>query len=352
MKAERNQYDQMTPKERRIAMESGKETDRIPVIPFIGELSGRLIGVNTQEYWHDADKLVLSELAAFRRFGHDELSLGPNTCGIVEALGGKVSYPKEGMPYFEGHLLDGYEKIKEMEPVRWGTSKRLGFFREALEKLKEAAGDVVDVSPSIGGPFTIASNLRGCEYFLRDLRKAPKEVHQLLRIVTDTMKSVIDMIAPFADGFRMADPVASPALISPKYFKEFAYPYLVEIMEYGTKKIGRKPSLHICGNTKKVWTYFRQMPIRAVSLDNIMSLEEAKEELGDRFIIMGNIAPVDLILNGTNEQLQDEIQREIDVAKDSPKGYIMSSGCDVPYFSDIGKLDLWMEEVRKYFHLI
>ena len=141
-------------------------------------------------------------------------------------------------------------------------------------------------------------------------------------------------------------------MISPKYFKEFAYPYLVEIMEYGMKKIGRKPSLHICGNTKKVWTYFRQMPIRAVSLDNIMSLEEAKEELGDRFIIMGNIAPVDLILNGTNEQLQDEIQREIDIAKDSPKGYIISSGCDVPYFSDIGKLDLGMEEVRKYFHLI
>ena len=112
---------------------------------------------------------------------------------------------------------------------------------------------------------------------------------RLLRLVTDSMKNCVDMIAPYADGLRMADPVASPALISPKYFRELVYPYLVEIMEYADGKIGQKPSLHICGNTRKVWDYFREMPIRAISLDNIMDLEEAKQELGGRMTIVGNI---------------------------------------------------------------
>ena len=53
------------------------------------------------------------------------------------------------------------------------------------------------------------------------------------------------MVAPFADGIRLADPVASPALISPRYFRELVYPYLVEIMEYAEEKTGKRPSLHI-----------------------------------------------------------------------------------------------------------
>ena len=340
MKAEPNRRDKMTPHERRRAM------DRIPVIPFIGEISGRLTGTSSREYWHDAGKMVEAEIAAFNRLGHDELSLGPNTCGILEALGGNVVYPEEGMPYFEGRYLTDYRMLDAMEPVCPEQSKRLLFFREALERMKEAADGIVDVAPSIGGPFTIAANLRGVEFFLRDLRKEPEQVNRLLRLVTDSMKNCVDMIAPYADGLRMADPVASPALISPKYFRELVYPYLVEIMEYADEKIGQKPSLHICGNTRKVWNYFREMPIRAISLDNIVDLEEAKQELGDRVTIVGNIPPVECLLQGSEEELRKEIRREIQKAEGSPKGYISASGCDVPYQTDFAMLDIWRDEVR------
>lgn len=344
--AKANVRDRMTPHERRAAMEQGKETDRIMVIPFIGELSGRLTGTSSREYWHDAKKMVDTEIEAFNRLGHDELSLGPNTCGILEALGGTVVYPEEGMPYFDGRFLTDYRMLDQMEPVGPEQSERLLFFREALERMKEAADGVVDVAPSIGGPFTIAANLRGVEQFLRDLRKEPEQVKRLLRLVTDTMKNCIDMLAPYADGLRMADPVSSPALISPKYFRELVFPYLTEIMEYAWDKMGVKPSLHICGNTRKVWDYFKEMPIRAVSLDNIMDLEEARRELGSHMTIMGNIPPVECLLQGSEEELRMEIQREIRQAGDSPKGYISASGCDVPYHTEWKKLEIWMDEVR------
>ncbi len=58
MRAEANRRDRMTPHERRIAMERGEETDRIPVIPFIGEISDGLwespagsIGMTPQRWW-------------------------------------------------------------------------------------------------------------------------------------------------------------------------------------------------------------------------------------------------------------------------------------------------------------
>ncbi|MFQ7312360.1 MAG: uroporphyrinogen decarboxylase family protein [Sellimonas sp.] len=346
IRAEKYTADQMTPKERKQATEEKSSIDRLPVIPFIGEITGELTGTTTDEYWHDAKKMAMSEIAAFNRLGHDELSCGPNTIGISEGLGAEICYPKEGMPYFSGRFLTDYKMLDQMEPLRT-DSERMKFFREAGEQIRDAADGIVDVCPSIGGPFTIAANLRGCEYFLRDCRKEPEMVHRLLRIVTDSMKNAIDMISGYADGFRMADPVASPALISPKYFREFAFPYLKELMEYGFQKIGQRPSLHICGNTYKVWGYFREMPIRAISLDNIMDLAKAKEELGHQMILMGNIDPVGIILQGTKSELQQEIRREAGIAKDSEKGYIMASGCDVPYQTDWKKLDIWMDEVRK-----
>ena len=77
---------------------------------------------------------------------------------------------------------------------------------------------------SIGGPFTIASNLKGVEYLLRDCRKKPEEVHRLLEIITQTQMSCIEMAAEYGMGIAMADPVANPALIGPKMYEEFVFP--------------------------------------------------------------------------------------------------------------------------------
>lgn len=255
------------------------------------------------------------------------------------------------MPYFDGRFLTDYKMLDNMETVCPETSERLLFFLEALERMREAAGEVVDIAPSIGGPFTIAANLRGVEYFLRDLRKEPEQVKRLLRLVTDTVKSCVDMMGPYVDGFRMADPVASPALISPKYFRELVYPYHVEIMKYAEEKTGKAPSLHICGNTRKVWEYFCEMPIRAISLDNIIDLEEAKRELGGRMTIVGNLPPVECLLEGSEEELRAEVRKEVRMGADSLKGYISASGCDVPYQTDFRKLDIWMDEIRKIYGL-
>ena len=57
------------------------------------------------------------------------------------------------------------------------------------------------------------------------------------------------------------------------------------------------------------------MPIRAISLDNIIDLEEAKKELGDRMTIVGNIPPVECLLEGSEEEIRAEVRREIQAWK-------------------------------------
>ena len=79
MKAKKHIGDQMTPLERQEAIEKGQSYDRIPCVPFIGNMRCLLLGINTDEYENSARYMAEGEIAAFNRFGFDRLSIGPNS---------------------------------------------------------------------------------------------------------------------------------------------------------------------------------------------------------------------------------------------------------------------------------
>ena len=76
----------MTPVERQTAIEKGLPYDRVPCVPFIGNMRCLLLGIGTDEYENSAKYMADGEIAAFNRFGFDRLAIGPNTRGIADAL--------------------------------------------------------------------------------------------------------------------------------------------------------------------------------------------------------------------------------------------------------------------------
>lgn len=181
-------------------------------------------------------------------------------------------------------------------------------FAQAADILSKEAENLVPLEASIGGPFTIASNLRGVEYLLRDCRKKPEEVHRLLEIITQTQMSCIEMAAEYGMGIAMADPVANPALIGPKMYEEFVFPYTKQLTDYTVKKTGKKVSLHMCGNTYSIWKYLVQYELNELSLDNIIDLQRAVEEIGNQIPIAGNVDPVQVVMNGTKKRSIGRLQ--------------------------------------------
>lgn len=347
-KLEKHRKDQMTPIERKRAIRAGRDFDRFPAIPFMGELKCFLSGVSVWDFWHDPQKMAEAETIAFNRYGYDRIVIGPNTRGITEALGGTFVYPEYGVPYIETPYLNDFEKLNSMEGVTVKKSSRLKTFLEAADLMSEAAEGIVPVEASIGGPFTIASNLRGVEYLLRDCRKNPEQVQRLLRIVTDTQKSYIDAVAAYGAGIAMADPVANPALIGPKMYEKFVFPYTKELTDYALEKTGERVSLHMCGSTYSIWKYIGQYELNEISLDNIVDLERASAELGEHVPIAGNVDPVEIVMNGTREEIFRAVEHCIQIGKKAKKGYHLATGCDIPERTDPEKIDWFMEAARQY----
>ena len=59
-------------------------------------------------------------------------------------------------------------------------------------------------------------------------------------------------------------------------------------------------------------------------------MEDLKNQYGDRIAVVGNIDPVDLLRNGTTDDMKREVIRCLKEAGDTPKGFILMPGCTTP----------------------
>lgn len=340
-----NTKDQMTPIERIAAIENGKPYDRMPVVPFIGNMRLLFLGVDSEEYWQSAEHMVNGEILAYNKFGFDRLNIGPNTRGITDALSLQLAPAEAGKA-----VIDDYKKLDNMEPINAFTNPELERFFHAAEMLSEKAGKIVPIEASIGGPFTIMSFLRGIETLLRDCRRKPEEIHRLMRIVIDSQKSCVDKLSEYGVGIAMADPVANPVLIGPRFYEKFVFPYTKELTDYIYEKTQKKVSLHMCGETYSTWKYLSQYHVNEISLDNIVDLERAANELGEYVPIAGNVDPVEIVMKGTKKQIFEGVRSCIEKGKTAKKGYHLTTGCDIPDGTAIEKMDWFMEAARRYGH--
>jgi uroporphyrinogen decarboxylase len=339
--------DKMAPKERMAAMNAGEDFDRVPCIPLLGEPSTRLIGAKIREYWHSPQLMAEAEIAAFNRFGHDSLGLGPDAYGIAEAMGANVIFPDDNIPFIEKAYIDDYSRLSSLEPLNPYKDGRIPLFIQACELLREAAGDVVGVGCNVAGPFTIAAYLRGVENILKDVYKEPDEVHELLRLVTESCKNCIDALSVYDIGIGMADPLASGTVIGAKVFNEFVSPYMREIIKRAIEKTGRKPSLHLCGNTYKIWSEIATFDIASFSLDNVVDIGLAREEIGHKVCLMGNVDPSLVIMRGNRNIIFAAVAECLNKAGDNPRGFILSSGCQIPITTPMENVDCFMEAARE-----
>ena len=55
-----------------------------------------------------------------------------------------------------------------------------------------------------------------------------------------------------------------------------------------------------------------------------------KEAYGDKISISGNVIPVDVLRNGTIEEIAANVKRCITEAADNPCGYNLCPGCTTP----------------------
>ncbi len=342
--------DQMTPKERMGGFFSGKDIDRIPILPFVTAVSGKVVGMTHREKRSSAKNLFLSQGGCYERFGHDSISVEYGLHGIGTAMGSITNDPEDNVPAIVDHYLkdlNDLDKKLDLSKVERKNDPWAQMNYEMAQMSLDKYGQEVGVSIALPGPFTAASSLFPIAKLLREARKEPEKVHELLRFCTDAAKIIAAEFIEGGTGVSINDPVASGTIMSEKAYREFVLPYTKEFMDFAHEH-GRSVTYHICGNTTAITEAMVESGCNVLSIDNIVDLEATKKKVGDKVVIIGNVPPIEAMMLGTTQDVEESVKKCLREAWDSPKGYMLSTGCGIPIDAPVENIDAFMEAGRKY----
>jgi len=185
----------------------------------------------------------------------------------------------------------------------------------------------------------------GTEHLLIGMIKKPEKIHQLMEVIVENNNRLIKRLVEMGVSIGFPDPVSSTALISVEQYRKFSLPYFKKNVDY-VRSLGGGCGLHICGTSRKLWEDLRDTGIGAFSLDNVESLEEAKVVLGGKMGIQGNVPPVEVMKLGTPHDVLRAARECIRQGWDSPNGFTLTSGCQMPANTPEENMQALMDAAR------
>lgn len=274
--------------------------------------------------------------------------------------GNYTAFPEDDNPHY--YMADGsryFPTFEELEPEKlyyvepwdltditypftWGFEKEPRPFEDyfpdyhfdTIRIVREKVGESVSVHSEVFSPWSQFLELLNYEYALMAILDDPGKAKACLERLTE---GAIDLAKKQArqgvDAVLISSAFAGAGLISKQHYQEFVLPYEKKIIEEVKKEYSIPVYTHTCGSIGD-----RLDLMIATGTDGIdtldppplgtVELEEAKKILSGKTFIKGNIDPVNTLLNGSLDQIEEDVKWRIGVGKPGG-GYILSSACSV-----------------------
>jgi MtaA/CmuA family methyltransferase len=196
---------------------------------------------------------------------------------------------------------------------------------QAIESYKETVQDKLSILGWIEGPAAEAANLRGITSFLMDLLDDANFAADLMDHCLQTgINFARAQVKAGADTIGVGDAIASQ--VSPGIYENLIQPREKRLCQ-AIQNMGAKVRLHICGNITHILPGISNLGVDIVDIDHMVDMRFARKELGVQIALAGNIDPVNGVLSGTPEEIQDYIRS---VYEETGNPYMVAAGCEIP----------------------
>ena len=333
----------MTSRERVVGAIRHQETDCVAAMPYLYDIAPINTGVSLLDFYTDPNAMVKAQVDFQEMVGHDVIAIGADNFYIAEGFGCETTRDEDEMPALIKAPCENIADVYELTVPDPATDGRMPIMTEALRLARAQVGDAVALRSPGTGPFALASYFVGSQNWLMEialieagLEGANEEaVHHALTLSSEALirfgKACWDA---GADILHCGDSLASCDVISPATFERFSYPYLKKVFAAWAEHGCDRKLLHICGNSTNVLDLYADTGADMVEIDNVVDLRVAKERIGDRIALVGNVHTVTDLLQGTPESVAASAQRCIDQAGIG-SGFLLGSGCIVPRYTTV-----------------
>lgn len=304
-----------------------KAMKEIPWVPFSGVHAGLLKGYTAKEVLKDGDKLFESLMEVKKLYNPDGMPIVFDLQIEAEILGCELMWAEDNPPSVKTHPFE--ETKKSLKDAHLPTEKdgRIPMILDVMRRVKTAIGNDVALYGLICGPLTLASHLRGTEFFM-DIFEDEEYVQELLGYCTKVCKKMTDLyLEAGMDVIAIVDPLVSQ--VSAKHFESILSGHFTECFDHIRSK-GAFSSFFVCGNaTSQIEVMAKTKPDN-ISIDENVDLAEVKK-ITDKYNIAigGNIPLTTTMLFGNQK---DNMKFVVDLLdKVDNHNLVISPGCDMPY---------------------
>jgi uroporphyrinogen decarboxylase len=231
-------------------------------------------------------------------------------------------------PLLEGSVIKSLDEIDQLSAQKVLQNSTMQGIIRSHHLVAEAIGKETLIIPTQWAPFTFAGRILGPERVMLACIKDPERLTNLIRFSTDLIWALLEPVLDHPDipGANFSDPLASGDLISPAMFRRFAAPALKDLVER-VKSKGKLSMVHICGDSTGILKDILEIGPNAFSMESKVDLKTAREVLGGKVCVAGNVSPTGAFLSGKPDQVVAEAKACLAAWGDSG-GYILTVGCD------------------------
>ena len=287
------------------------------------------LGLNQLDYYLDPRLWFESNLSVYEQF--PGITFVPSwwvEYGMAiepSALGCKICFGEDRPPDIVPVLKD----IQDAAGISAANPASDGFMPLALRLYATQRQRIFDAGHIIPfatarGPLCLASFLRGMTGLMLDLTEHRAAVHALLDVLTKTvirwLEAQCETIGDCVGGVFILDDV--PGMLSRQLYQEFAHPYLKRVFDAFPKEWVKM--YHNDANIKPFASDLADLGIDVLNWSHRFAIPDALHATGGKLCLMGNVAPLELGVCGSPEDVKAAALAALSQAADRP--FVLSLG--------------------------
>ena len=294
------------------------------------------------ELCKNTDLAAEVSLQPYRILGVDAVIFFSDILIPVEAMGVGVELTDKGP-----EIANPIRAARDVEALRIpDPAMEVPFVGSILKKLRQELHDEVPLIGFAGAPWTLASYMveGGGSRSFAEIKalayREPRVLHALLDKLASTISSyLLFEIEAGAQVVQLFDTWAGE--LSRSDYEEFALPYTQKIFEAIGSRVPRILYLNGCA------TLLESMATSGadvISIDWRISMAEARNRLGDRVAIQGNLDPCTLL--GPRERIEAKTKEILQQA--GPLGHILNLGHGILPQTPVENARAFIETAKSY----
>ena len=278
-----------------------------------------------------------------RRTGGLERLVEPTIGGWTVGEGTQSIHPER--------LAATRREIDLLIPVSSSTDpagvRRDGRADLADRMLAEFGGDLFPLC-HVGSPLWLCYHVWGFEGLMTMVGERPDLVRYACdRYLISSVRAVREAAALGAAGIWIEECLTDS--VSPAAFADLCVPYVRRLVE-AIRAAGMRSIYYYCGDPSSRWDQLFAVGADAISLEESkkgfrIDVDEVVERARGRCAVLGNLDAIDLLTNGSEDQLRAEVARQVAAGRRNGGRFIMSLGSPVTPATPV-------QRVRQYCDLV